>query len=276
MTGNDRKTLALPLLLSFPCKHHCCAGCKQASLWFFNWIFSWFCILEILKNQILACMHPHRLIQSFQRRFGWPNFSPLCRRIPMTRRSWSACEDRSYYFSWWYWSSFFSLQFFSFQMHGSINQSSPHSPRCSREKGRRTMNPWRMIWRWGSSRSIPWWVPGICACSKCWLPKYTPEVSTLVTAWARDLEEAYTTLPMIPLLFSLLSSFLWSEYIYLHRNFFVLQCITQLTLLELEEEEEEEAAAPISFSGKPGNGKRVFVNRSFQLLPRQPSSDKCL
>jgi hypothetical protein len=110
--------------------------------------------------------------------------------------------------TWWYWSSFFSLQFFGFQMHGSINQSSPHSPRCSREKGRRTMNLRRMIWRWGPSRSIPWWVPGICACSKCWLPKYTPEVSTLVTAWARDLEEAYMTLPMIPLLFSLLSSFL--------------------------------------------------------------------
>ncbi len=106
MTGNDRKTLALLLLLSFTCKHHCCAGCKQASLWFFNWIFSWFCILEILKNQILACMHPHRLIQSFQRTFGWPNFSPLCRRIPMTRRSWSSCEDRYYYFSWWYWSIF--------------------------------------------------------------------------------------------------------------------------------------------------------------------------
>jgi hypothetical protein len=50
-----------------------------------------------LKNQILACMHPHRLIQSFQRTFGWPNFSPLCRRIPMTRRSWSGCEDRYYY-----------------------------------------------------------------------------------------------------------------------------------------------------------------------------------
>lgn len=64
-------------------------------------------------------------------------------------------------------------------------------------------------------------------------------------------------------------------YICLHRKFFVLQCITQLTLLELEEEEEE-AAAPISFSGKPGNGKWVFVNRYFQLLPHQPSSDKCL
>jgi hypothetical protein len=68
---------------------------------------------------------------------------------------------------------------------------------------------------------------------------------------------------------------LTSIIISLHRNFFVLECITQLTLLELEEEEEEEAAAPISFSGKPGNGKWVFVNRSFQLLPHQPSSDKC-
>ncbi len=47
MTGSDRKTLAL--LLSFTCKHHSCAGCKQASLWFFNWIFSWFCILERIK-----------------------------------------------------------------------------------------------------------------------------------------------------------------------------------------------------------------------------------